>query len=193
MYLADLTAYTRKLIVGARGYDNLVEDKTSTLSLGTRMQLLGTALRNHSSDDCILTSSNSNGWVSKAFLDVLREHILPNLKRFYANQSASGFEVQAHTPMPVSSLMAWQGARERRLESQATRQAHASIALVCCDWASAQRQAETEVLQVNTRVAVHAANSDVLEYSVRKRTLTDIVDAWPYLNQRGFAMDVLYD
>ncbi|GLI71234.1 hypothetical protein VaNZ11_016355 [Volvox africanus] len=84
---------------------------------------------------------DSSRWISKAFLDILRQNIIPNLAHFYA---------AAHDGEDSDTFpgLSWKGANDRRPEGRIAREVQAAITLVCADWSAAQRQAKQEVVQV---------------------------------------------
>ncbi|GIL80073.1 hypothetical protein Vretimale_12894 [Volvox reticuliferus] len=84
---------------------------------------------------------DSSHWISKAFLDILRQNIIPNLVHFYATAHD---EEDAHT----SSGLSWKGTHDLRPEERTAREVQAAITLVCADWSATQRQVEQEVVQV---------------------------------------------
>ncbi|GFR49708.1 hypothetical protein Agub_g11861, partial [Astrephomene gubernaculifera] len=96
----------------------------------------------------IVEPDPASRWVSKPFLDILREHVLPRLHEAYQENDLS---VESH---PSSSTSASEDANqatenddESKAEARALRRASASVALVCSDWAAVHRQAEQGVVQ----------------------------------------------
>ncbi|EFJ43845.1 hypothetical protein VOLCADRAFT_95918 [Volvox carteri f. nagariensis] len=86
--------------------------------------------------------ADSSRWICKAFLDILRQHIIPNLGRFY-----HFCEAAVDVDSKATANYASPDGHEHQPEGRVACEAWAAIALVCSDWSAAQLQAELGMVE----------------------------------------------